>query len=112
MRKQPALSVLGFHNLLYNEVMVDRRKLLLGMIAAVAALLAADLARAHSCTCRNRDGSKYQLGQIACLRVDGNVYMARCEMDLNVSTWKKLRDGCPTAGMSTPGSLAGQSIRF
>ena len=80
--------------------MKNRRTLLLGMIATVAALLAADLARAHNCTCRNRDGSKYQLGQIACLRVDGNVYMARCEMDLNVSTWKKLSDGCPTAARS------------
>ncbi|MEI2302045.1 hypothetical protein MKZ91_28685 [Ensifer sp. MJa1] len=70
------------------------------MTAAVAALLAAEVASAHNCTCRNRDGSKYQLGQIACLRVDGNVYLARCEMNLNVSTWRKLRDGCPTAARS------------
>lgn len=93
--------------------MVDRRTILLGMTAAVAALFAADAARAHNCTCRNRDGSKYELGQIACLRVDGNVYMARCEMNLNVSTWKKLRDGCPTAaGMSTPLSPTEQLVSF
>jgi hypothetical protein len=40
---------------------------------------------------------KYELGQIACIRVGGISYMARCEMDLNVTTWKKVRDGCPTA---------------
>ena len=80
--------------------MVDRRTILLGVTAAVAALLAAD-------------ASKYELGQIACLRVDGNVYMARCEMNLNVSTWKKLRDGCPTAaGMSTPLSPTEQLVSF
>ncbi|MFD2343577.1 hypothetical protein [Sinorhizobium terangae] len=49
------------------------------------------------CTCRNRDGSKYEIGQTACIRVGGISYLARCEMNLNVSTWKKLRDGCPTA---------------
>ena len=49
------------------------------------------------CTCRNRDGSKYELGQTACIRVDDKSYLARCEMDLNVTTWRKLRDGCPEA---------------
>lgn len=96
--------------------MMDGRTILWGMTAAAAFLLAAEAPLAappdHGCTCRNRDGSKYELGQVACLRVDGNAYLARCEMNLNVTTWKKLREGCPTAGMSTPGSLAGQSIRF
>ncbi|WP_026187425.1 hypothetical protein [Ensifer sp. BR816] len=55
------------------------------------------------CTCRNRDGTKYELGQIACIRVGGISYMARCEMDLNVTTWKKVRDGCPTARMTLSG---------
>ncbi|HEV7307666.1 hypothetical protein [Ensifer sp.] len=84
--------------------MTKGRTILLGMTAAVATLLAVSVARAgppdHDCTCRNRDGSKYELGQVACLRVDGSAYMARCEMNLNVTTWKKLRDGCPTAQWS------------
>ncbi|WP_414650557.1 hypothetical protein [Ensifer sp.] len=84
--------------------MTERWTILLGMTATVATLLAAECAVAappdHGCTCRNRDGSKYELGQVACLRVDGNAYMARCEMNLNVTTWKKLRDGCPTAARS------------
>lgn len=53
-----------------------------------------------ACTCRNRDGSKLELGQTACIRVGDAAYLARCEMDLNVTTWRKLRDGCPEAGLS------------
>jgi hypothetical protein len=43
------------------------------------------------CTCRNRDGSKLQLGQTVCIRVGDMAYLARCEMDLNVTTWRKIR---------------------
>lgn len=52
------------------------------------------------CTCRNRDGSKLELGQTVCIRVGDVSYLARCEMDLNVTTWRKLRDGCPEARLS------------
>lgn len=53
-----------------------------------------------SCTCRNSDGSKLELGQTVCIRVGDVAYLARCEMELNVTTWRKLRDGCPEARMS------------
>ena len=113
---QPALSVFVYPDLLYIAFMTNRRTILWGMTATVALLLAAEAALAappdHGCTCRNRDGSKYELGQIACVRVGGNAYLARCEMNLNVTTWKKLRDGCPTAGMSTPLDLTRQSVSF
>ena len=52
------------------------------------------------CTCRNRDGSKLELGQTACIRVGDIAYLARCEKELNVTTWRKLRDGCPEARLS------------
>lgn len=52
------------------------------------------------CTCRNRDGSKLELGQTTCIRIGTVSYLARCEMDLNVTTWRKLRDGCPEARFS------------
>ncbi len=66
-------------------------------------LLAADVAEGHSCTCRNRDGRNYQLGQQVCLHVDGRRYLARCEMKLNNSSWTKLQDGCPLARLTAPG---------
>lgn len=52
------------------------------------------------CTCRKRDGTKAELGQTTCIRVGGDVYLARCEMALNVTTWRRLQDGCPEARMS------------
>jgi hypothetical protein len=57
------------------------------------------------CTCRNRDGSKLELGQTACIRVGDVAYLARCEMELNVTTWRKLRDGCPEARLSVGTNL-------
>lgn len=52
------------------------------------------------CTCRNKDGSKLELGQTACIRVGDKAYLARCEKELNVMTWRKLRDACPEARLS------------
>jgi hypothetical protein len=70
----------------------------LACILPVAFLLvAAAQADAHNCTCRNRDGLRYKLGQTACLNVDGRRFLARCEMKLNVSSWTKVDDGCPVS---------------
>jgi len=67
-----------------------------GMLQAVSLAAPPDAV----CTCRNRDGSKLELGQTACIRVGDVAYLARCEKDLNVTTWRKLRDGCPEARLS------------
>lgn len=69
------------------------------MLVSVFAGMFPDVSPA-SCTCRNRDGSKFELGQTVCIRVGDVAYLARCEMALNVTTWRKLRDGCPEARMS------------
>lgn len=76
------------------------------------ALGAAAGADAHNCTCRNRDGSRYQLGQVACLHVDGKSFLARCEMKLNVSSWTKVQDGCPVSGTRPGTSLPGPGGYF
>ncbi|HXV30158.1 MAG TPA: hypothetical protein VD840_07495 [Sinorhizobium sp.] len=73
---------------------------LLALSVAATAMVAGTVSAAppdRRCACRNRDGARYELGQIACIRVGDVAYLARCEMNLNVMTWKKLRDGCPTA---------------
>ena len=49
------------------------------------------------CTCRYRDGIDYELGQTVCIRIGDVAYLARCEMELNVTTWRKVQDGCPEA---------------
>ena len=69
---------------------------LLGVLVLLLYLPIATEAAAK-CTCRNRDGSRYQQGAVACLNVDGRKYLARCEMALNVPNWKKVQEGCPVA---------------
>ncbi|EBA10192.1 hypothetical protein [Sagittula stellata] len=46
------------------------------------------------CACINRDGSETPLGQIACLSVGGETFLARCAMSQNVLTWRRVQDGC------------------
>jgi hypothetical protein len=74
------------------------------MVALVSAFAGAapgvSLAADPICTCRNRDGSKLELGQTTCIRVGDTAYLARCEKELNVMTWRKLRDECPEARLS------------
>jgi hypothetical protein len=34
------------------------------------------------------------MGETICLQVDGNMFMAQCQMSLNVPMWRKITDGC------------------
>ncbi|RVH90880.1 hypothetical protein CN206_37545, partial [Sinorhizobium meliloti] len=63
----------------------------LAAVALVAGSVSAS-APGGRCTCRHRDGAKYELGQTACIRIGDISYLARCEMNLNVTTWKRLQD--------------------
>ncbi|WP_203422883.1 hypothetical protein [Sinorhizobium sp. BG8] len=86
------------------------------LFAAVLAGVAAEALPAAGgppdarCTCRNRDGSKHELGSVVCLNVDGRRYLARCTMVLNVTSWQKVQDGCPVSArpslMSMPVAFA------
>lgn len=43
------------------------------------------------------DGRRVKEGEVVCLRAgSSDAYLARCEMVLNNTSWKKLQDGCPT----------------
>lgn len=87
--------------------MKNARLLLLAAFAPVFAGALPSLSFAASsdapCTCRYRDGTKYQLGQMVCIDVGAQAYLARCERNLNVTTWQKLQDGCPQASLSRTG---------
>ncbi len=48
------------------------------------------------CQCSNR-GEMLPMGALACLNVDGQTFLARCEMSLNNPTWRRVQDGCPSA---------------
>ncbi|WP_297775449.1 hypothetical protein [uncultured Roseovarius sp.] len=46
------------------------------------------------CYCTDRNGARIEMGETICLQVDGNMFMAQCQMSLNVPMWRKISDGC------------------
>ena len=44
--------------------------------------------------CSNR-GHHVEMGGLSCLRVDGRVFLARCEMSLNSPVWRMVQNNCP-----------------
>jgi len=52
--------------------------------------------KAVDCYCTNR-GVRFELGEFACLRVDGRRFLAKCEMSLNNPMWREKEPSCPTS---------------
>lgn len=58
------------------------------------------------CYCTDRTGGRVDLGEMICLHVDGQSFMAQCQMSLNVPMWRKVQDSCVSAQMSQIGDPA------
>lgn len=48
------------------------------------------------CYCTNRD-QRMEVGGFSCLTVDGERFLAQCDLSLNSPIWRKVEDSCPTA---------------
>lgn len=46
------------------------------------------------CYCTDKSGSRVELGETICLQVDGRMFMAQCQMSLNVPMWREVQKGC------------------
>ncbi len=46
------------------------------------------------CYCTDKSGARIEMGEMICLQVDGKMFMAQCQMSLNVPMWRKISDGC------------------
>ncbi len=53
------------------------------------------------CYCTDRTGSRVELGQTICLQVDGRMFMAQCQMSLNVPMWREVQKGCLSSGLQS-----------
>lgn len=74
------------------------------MLVTAAAI--PDVATAHNCTCR-ANGVSYKQGQIICIRGK----LAKCDMNLNNSSWKIIAPTCPEAiGWSVPVDMAAATL--
>ncbi|SEK45740.1 hypothetical protein SAMN05443999_101465 [Roseovarius azorensis] len=51
------------------------------------------------CYCTDKSGARVELGEMTCLQVDGKMFMAQCQMSLNVPMWRKVSDGCLSSGL-------------
>jgi len=51
------------------------------------------------CYCTDRSGSRVELGQTICLQVDGRMFMAQCQMSLNVPMWREVQQGCLSSSL-------------
>lgn len=56
------------------------------------------------CYCTDKNGSRVELGEIRCLRVDGRSFMAQCQMSLNVPMWREVQANCLSASLE-PNSI-------
>ena len=54
------------------------------------------------CYCTDRSGSRIELGQTICMQVDGRMFMAQCQMSLNVPMWREVQQGCLSSDLQLP----------
>lgn len=50
--------------------------------------------KVQDCYCTDKNGSRVELGETICLQVDGRMFMAQCQMSLNVPMWREVQKGC------------------
>jgi hypothetical protein len=51
------------------------------------------------CYCTDRTGTRIELGETICMQVDGRMFMAQCQMSLNVPMWREVEQGCLSSSL-------------
>ena len=51
-------------------------------------------AKTIECYCTDTLGARVELGEVTCLTVGGRIFLARCEMSLNVPIWRDTDQSC------------------
>ncbi|GAA6179262.1 hypothetical protein NBRC116594_07000 [Shimia sp. NS0008-38b] len=54
------------------------------------------------CYCTDKQGQRIEVGETICLQVDGRMFMAQCQMSLNVPMWREVSPGCLSSGLTAP----------
>ncbi|MEO0402353.1 MAG: hypothetical protein AAF214_08245 [Pseudomonadota bacterium] len=80
-----------------------RAFLLSGLVAGPAlADVTSPSGKTVECYCTDKGGSRIELGQTICLQVDGRMFMAQCQMSLNVPMWREVEQGCLSSSLNSP----------
>ncbi len=70
------------------------------ILAATPALPDAKIGgKTVDCYCTNSTGGRVELGETICLQVDGRMFMAQCQMSLNVPMWREVAQGCLSSSL-------------
>ena len=73
------------------------------LLALIAGPALADMTypggRTVECYCTDRNGGRVELGETICMQVDGRMFMAQCQMSLNVPMWREVQKGCLSSGL-------------
>lgn len=76
----------------------------LAILLCLASPAAADVTgpggRVVECYCTDTAGARVELGETICLHVDGRMFMAQCQMSLNVPMWREVQAGCEVSGLN------------
>lgn len=95
---------------MHHAGLIAPRAALRGLCCAVALACAtpgaADVTgkggKTVECYCTDRNRNRVELGETICLQVDGRMFMAQCQMSLNVPMWREVREGCLSSALPKP----------
>jgi hypothetical protein len=71
--------------------------LLLALGAPAAAQTPAPGVSWPDCYCTDSRGARVEIGERACLVINGRAMLARCDKALNVTIWRETGEGCVSA---------------
>lgn len=82
-----------------------KRAILMSLLVASPALadVTSPSGKTVECYCTDKQRNRVELGETVCLNVDGRMFMAQCQMSLNVPMWREVAQGCLSS--SLPQSL-------
>jgi hypothetical protein len=71
------------------------------MVSPALADVTSPSGKTVECYCTDRSGARIELGQTICLQVDGRMFMAQCQMSLNVPMWREVQKGCLSSSLQS-----------
>ena len=78
-----------------------KRAILLCLLISSPALadVTAPSGKTIDCYCTDKQRNRVELGETVCLQVDGRMFMAQCQMSLNVPMWREVKEGCASSSL-------------
>ena len=80
-------------------IMIRIASLIIALASPALADVTGPNGKTIDCYCTDRSGGRIELGQTICLQVDGRMFMAQCQMSLNVPMWREVQQGCLSSGL-------------